>query len=583
MGVKNEQGVFEYLSTKEVIRLANELSCGLLKQGIKKGDKIGVAVYQNRPEWVILDIAVQQIGAINVPVYPTISSNEYVYIFNDSETKICFVGKLDLYDKVNIAQKEIPSLKEIYTFDKQVGRPFWKDLLTEEGMDLLEGLKNDVQPSDLSTIIYTSGTTGVPKGVMLSHQNIISNVEAAAAIIPVQYGDKVLSFLPICHIFERAASYHYLFRGVSIVFTGTDNLGGDEGDLKTVQPHFFTTVPRLLEKVYEKIYNKGLALSGVKKKLFFWALSLTENFAYHRPISGLKGKIADKLIFSKWREALGGNVKGIVTGAAPCPLRIAQVFSAAGVPIREGYGLTETSPVLTASTFEDGGALLGTVGKVIPGVELFIDASDGNYRENEGEILASGPNIMMGYYKKPEATAAVMKVIDGKTWFCTGDVGKFVSGPNGGSFLKITDRKKELLKTSGGKYVAPAPIENKFKESFFIEQMMVVGDSQKFVSALIVPAEEALRDWCVNNHISWTNLADVVTLPAILNLYQSIIDDLNQEFAHIDQVKKFKLLVEPWEPVKKDGSASELTPTMKLKRRVILEKFADQIEQIYKE
>ncbi len=583
MGAKNEQGVFDFLSTEEVVDLANKLSCGLLKLGIGKGDKIGVAVYQNRPEWVILDIAVQQIGAINVPVYPTISSNEYVYIFNDSETKICFVGKLDLYDKVSIAQKEVPSLKEIYTFDPQDGRPFWKDILTDEGMDCLEGLKNEVKAEDLSTIIYTSGTTGVPKGVMLSHHNIISNVEAAAAIIPVQNGDKVLSFLPICHIFERAASYHYQFRGVSIIFTGTDNLGGEDGDLKMVQPNFFTTVPRLLEKVYEKIYNKGLALTGVKKKLFFWALSLTEDFAYHKPIGGFKGMIADKLIFSKWREALGGNVKGIVTGAAPCPLRIAQVFSAAGVPIREGYGLTETSPVLTASTFEKGGALLGTVGKAIPGVEIFIDPSDGNYRENEGEILASGPNIMMGYYNKPDATAAVTKIIDGKSWFCTGDVGKFIEGPEGGAFLKITDRKKELLKTSGGKYVAPAPIENKFKESFFIEQMMVVGDSQKFVSALIVPAEEALKDWCGNNDLSWTNLSDMVQKTKIIDLYQSIIDEMNKEFAHIDQVKKFKLLIDPWEPVKKDGTESELTPTMKLKRRVILDKYSEEIQQIYKD
>jgi long-chain acyl-CoA synthetase len=276
-------------------------------------------------------------------------------------------------------------------------------------------------------------------------------------------------------------------------------------------------------------------------------------------------------------------VKGIVTGAAPCPLRIAQVFSAAGVPIREGYGLTETSPVLTASTFAPGGALLGTVGQAIPGVELMIDDSDGNYRENEGEILAAGPNIMMGYYKKPEATAAVTKVINGKSWFCTGDVGKFVSGPQGGQFLKITDRKKELLKTSGGKYVAPAPIENKFKESFFIEQMMVVGDNQKFVSALIVPSEEALKDWCGQNSIAWTSLAGVIELPEIVKHYQSIIDEMNEEFAHIDQVKKFRLVAEPWEPVKKDGSESELTPTMKLKRRVILNKYANQIEQIYQD
>jgi len=581
LGSKGQDGKLSFFSTDDVIRLANQLSCGLLKLGIGKGDKVGVAVYQNRPEWVILDMAVQQIGAINVPVYPTISIAEYIYIFHDSETQICFVGKGDLYHKVSTAQKDVPTMKAVYSFDREEGKPYWEDLLTDEGMDKLEAIKSAVKAEELATIIYTSGTTGLPKGVMLSHHNIISNVEAAAAIIPVQHGDRVLSFLPICHIFERAASYHYLFNGVSVVFTGTDNLGGDEGDLKTVRPHFFTTVPRLLEKVYEKIYNKGLALDGVKKKLFFWALSLTEDYAYHKPVSGLKGKIADKLIFSKWREALGGNVKGIVTGAAPCPLRIAQVFSAAGVPIREGYGLTETSPVLTASTFQKGGALLGTVGQTIPGVDLLIDSSDGNYRENEGEILVAGPNIMMGYFNKPEATAAVTKVIDGKSWFCTGDVGKLVCGPEGGQFLKITDRKKELFKTSGGKYVAPAPIENKFKESFLIEQMMVVGDAQKFVSALIVPSEDALKDWCANHQVSWSSLAEAVRKPEVIEAYQQVIDEMNKDFSHIDQVKKFKLVPDAWEPVKQDGSESELTPTMKLKRRVILDKYAAQIREIY--
>jgi long-chain acyl-CoA synthetase len=386
----------------------------------------------------------------------------------------------------------------------------------------------------------------------------------------------VLSFLPICHIFERAASYHYQFRGVSIIFTGTDNLGGDEGDLKTVQPHFFTTVPRLLEKVYEKIYNKGLALTGVKKKLFFWALSLTEDYAYHKPIGGFKGKIADKLIFSKWREALGGNVKGIVTGAAPCPLRIAQVFSAAGVPIREGYGLTETSPVLTASTFEKGGAFLGTVGKAIPGVEIFIDPSDGNYRENEGEILASGPNIMMGYYNKPDATAAVTKVIDGKSWFCTGDVGKFIEGPEGGAFLKITDRKKELLKTSGGKYVAPAPIENKFKESPLIEQLIVVGADRNYPAALIVPSFDGLREYCKRKEIAYTTDAEMIHNEQVQEKYLSEVEEFNQLFGKWEQLKRFELLDTPW-----GIETGELTPTMKLKRKVIMEKYADRVEKLY--
>ncbi|MCB9080790.1 MAG: long-chain fatty acid--CoA ligase [Lewinellaceae bacterium] len=582
-GGRQEDGSFTYYSTAEVIDLANKISRGLLKAGINKGDRIGVAVYQNRPEWSILDIGIQQIGAINVPVYPTISPAEYEYIFNDSEIKLCFVGKLDLYDKVTQAQANVPSLKTVYTFDHHPDRPYWEDIFSNEGQEEVDARMAEVQPGDLATIIYTSGTTGVPKGVMLSHDNIVSNVHASAAIIPVVNGDIALSFLPLCHIFERAASYHYTYRGVSVVYTGTDNLGGDEGDLKKVMPHFFTTVPRLLEKVYERIYNKGLELTGVKKKLFFWALNLTEDYAFDKPIGGLKGIVADKLIFSKWREALGGNVKGIVTGAAALPLRIAQVFSAAGIPIREGYGLTETSPVLTASTFEPGGAMLGTVGQPIPGVEIRIDESDGTYRPGEGEILAKGPNIMMGYYRKPEATAAVTKVIDGEPWFCTGDVGTFVKGPGGKPFLKITDRKKELLKTSGGKYVAPAPIENSFKESFFIEQMMVVGEARKFVSAIIVPAEEALRDWCKHHNIAWTTLPEMIDLPEVQAKYQKIIDEINPKFNHIEQIKKFKLVPQQWEPVKADGSAAELTPTMKLKRRVILDKYQPVIEGMYAE
>ncbi len=579
-------GEWAFFSTEQAIMMANSVSRGLIKLGVKPGDKIAVATYENRPEWPILDIGIQQIGAINVPVYPTISPQDYEYIFNDSEVQYCFVGKDDLYDKVHEAQAKVPSLKEIFTFDRHEGRPYWESIFSDEGQEEVEKRKGEVQPEDLATLIYTSGTTGKPKGVMLSHNNIVSNVLAVKDIFPLEPGELTLSFLPLCHIFERTALYVYTYSCVSIAFTGTDNLGGEEGDLRAVRPHFFTTVPRLLEKVYEKIYNKGMELSGLKKSLFFWALNLTDDFEYGKDYSGLaamKRNIADKLIFSKWREALGGRIKGIVSGAAPCPVKMARVFSAAGIPIREGYGLTETSPGLAIGRFTDDGAMLGTIGPALKGVELRIDKDSGIYKEDEGEILAKGPNIMMGYYNKPEATAEVMTEIDGDTWFRTGDVGKLVPGPSGGQFLKITDRKKELLKTSGGKYVAPAPIENKLKEDFLVEQAMVVGESRKFVSALILPAEEALKGWCEHHEIEWKGMEAAIENPKVMEKYQSIIDKYNPLFGKVEQIKKFTLLASSWEPTKTDGTEAELTPTMKLKRRVIRDKYQDKIDNMYQD
>jgi long-chain acyl-CoA synthetase len=577
---------WKYYSTDEVISLANKISRGLLKLGIQPGDRIGVSVNENRPEWVILDIGILQIGAINVPVYPTLTVNDFAYIFNDSEAILCFSDAGDLYERVKEAQTSVPTLKQIYTFDRIAGVPFWEDVFSDEGQEEVDQLKKEIDPEGLATIIYTSGTTGLPKGVMLSHRNIISNLMSNNEAFPLKPGDSVISFLPLCHIYERAVTYLYTYKGVSVSYTGTDNLGGEKGDLMAIKPHFFTTVPRLLEKVYERIYNRGLGLTGIKKKLFFWALKLAENYQYDYKPSGfqvIRWKIADRLIYSKWREALGGNIKGIGTGAAACPRLIAQVFSAAGVPIREGYGLSETSPVLTFNDFRPGGSMLGTVGAPIPGVEIYIDPADGIYQPGEGEILASGPNIMMGYYKKPDATAEVTKIINGKQWFCTGDVGKMVAGPGGVQFLKITDRKKELLKTSGGKYVAPTPIESKFREEFLIEQMMVVGEQRKFVSALIVPAEDALKDWCKNQGIEWTQLYEVIEHPKVVSKFQEIINTINPNFSHIDQIKKFRLLDKTWEPIKTDGTEAELTPTMKLKRRVILNKYHDAIEDMYVE
>ncbi|NRB51452.1 MAG: long-chain fatty acid--CoA ligase [Saprospiraceae bacterium] len=581
---RDEHGNWVSYSTDDAIKIGNQVSRGLLKLGVKPGDKIATAIYKNRPEWVFLDIGIAQIGAINVPVYPTISPDDYEYIFNDAEVKFAVVGGGDLYDKVRAAQPSVPSLVDVFTFDQDPEKPYWKDFFAEDGQEEVDRLKAQVEPEELATLIYTSGTTGKPKGVMLSHRNIVSNTLCAVGDIPYTTGDRVLSFLPLCHIFERTATYLQTYAGINVFYTGTDNLGGPDGDIQAVKPHFFNTVPRLLEKVYEKIYSTGDGLTGMKRRIFFWALALTDDFDYDKKYGGLAGmqrNLADKLVFSKWREALGGNVKGILSGAAPLPPKIARVFSAAGIPIREGYGLTETSPGLCFGRFREGGAKIGCIGPILPGIKVIIDDSEGEYREGEGEILANGPNVMMGYYNKPDKTAEVFKEMDGVRWFKTGDIGKFVKGPSGEEFLKITDRKKELLKTSGGKYVAPAPIENRFKEEFLIEQMMVVGEQKKFVSALIVPAAEALQNWCRRENIAWTSLEEVVTNPKVVEHYQSIVHQINPSFSHIEQIKKFTLVPKEWLPVHPDGAEAELTPTMKLKRRVIRKKYANEINSLY--
>jgi len=576
---KDETGQWKSYSTAQIIQMAESAAAGLLHAGLKRGDKVAISSYKNRPEWIIMDLATQMAGLVNIPLYPTISAQDYVYILNESEVVMAFCGGQDLYEKLQVAKTDVPTLNEIYTFDKQNNRLYWEDIFSTD-TKIVEETKAAIKPDDLATIIYTSGTTGKPKGVMLSHNNILHVIKETSQYLEARKGERSLSFLPLCHIFERAVSLSYLYKCVSVYFTGTDNLGGPDGDLQEVKPVVFSTVPRLLEKIYEAIYNKGLALSGAKKRLFFWALSLTDNYELEQKPS-LKWKIADKLIFSKWRAALGGNVRLVVTGAAPCPVKIMQVFCAAGIPIREGYGLTETSPTLTVNTLEKDGAMLGSVGPMLKGVEILIEKEGGDYRPGEGEILAYGPNIMMGYYKKPEINAKVFSEINGKKYFRTGDIGKLVTSKSGKIFLKITDRKKELLKTSGGKYVAPAPIENRMKEDFMIEQMMVVGDKMKFVSALIVPSEPALKNWCSQNNISWTSLEEIIKNPNVQKRYQEIIDKYNPEFSHIEQIKKFCLVSKPWESTKTDGSESELTPTMKLKRRVIREKYQKDIEGIY--
>lgn len=583
VGQRKDGGVWEWLSTQEFKDLVDDLSRGFIKMGLSPGTKIAIAAYRNRPEWMAVDMACAQTGMISIPVYPTISEDDYRFIFNQSEVAYAFVGAQDLYSKVEAAGKDTSTFVKTYVFDEMPGRAHWSEVFAKADKPLDEELarrKDAIATEDLMTIIYTSGTTGKPKGVMLTHANICSAIAAATERLPFEAGDTVLSFLPLCHIFERTASMTYLGRGSKIALTGTDNLGGPDGDLQAIKPHFFTTVPRLLEKVYEKIYAKGDELTGIKRKLFFWALSLTEGYDYQNPLSGIKGSIADKLIFSKWREALGGRMKGIVTGAAPCPHNILRVFSAAGIPVREAYGLTETSPGLTINEPNINGSMLGTVGPVVRDVELMIDTS-GPYKPGEGEILAHGPNVMQGYYKRPDATAEVFTEIEGKRWFKTGDIGTFVKGPGGREYLKITDRKKELLKTSGGKYVAPAPIESKFKEEFLVEQIMVVGDSKKFVSALIVPASEALEKWCTDNGIAFTTVEDVILEDAVVAAFTDIVNRINPKFSHIEQIKKFQLVAGPWDVTHDDGKEGELTPTMKLKRRVVSERYADLIDALY--
>ena len=584
-GAKKD-GQWQYYSTAEVVNLVNRTSVGLLALGLKPGDKVATAVYKTSPEWVILDFALLQIGVLNIPLYPTISAREFAYILNESEAKYCVVGPGDLYEKMAAAQESVPTLLHIFSFEDHEAAERWdKVLLAPVGCDFSEvaKIKAGIKPDDMATIIYTSGTTGNPKGVMLSHRNIVFNVEAMRKLLPLQMGDRGLSFLPVSHIFERAVLYAYVAYGVSTTFTGTENLGGDDGDLKAIQPHFFSTVPRLLEKVYERIMARGQTLKGVKRALFFWAIEQTEDWEFDKKRTGLKAlkcRIADRLIFSKWRVALGGSIKGIITGASACPMRIMRVFNAAGIPVREGYGLTEAAPALSFSHFAPGGAMLGTVGQLLESVVVKID-DRGEYRPGEGEIWATGPGIMLGFYKHPEKTAEMIREDADGRWLITGDVGMLVTGHHGGTFLKITDRKKELLKTSGGKYVAPTPIESVFKEHRLVDQAMIIGENQKFVSALIIPSEDGLKEWCHLHHIPWTNLAEMILLPKVIERYEMLVDRVNPHFGHAEQVKKFVLLAAPWEPAKTDGTDAELTPTLKLKRRVILQKFEQEISGMY--
>ena len=565
-----EGGQWKKYSTAEVKSIVDNLSAGLLSLGISCGDmtpegrdKVAI-LCKNRPEWIMLDMAVQQTGAMLVPVYPTINVNELEFVLKDAQVKMAFVNDEDLFLKVLSLKEKVPSLKDIFTFEHVANARHWKEvtaLSTPQLIEQAKSISDKIDYEDLATIIYTSGTTGTPKGVMLSHRNIISNVMACIPCFPPGEGLRSLSFLPLNHIFERMVTYLYLFRGTSIYYAESLETIGD--NLKEVNPNMFTTVPRLLEKVYDRIMQKGNELTGVKKKLFFWAHDLAEKFEINKNQGALydfKLGIANKIIFKKWREGLGGNLKCVVTGGAACQVRLIRIFTAARIPIMEGYGLTETSPVISVNRYQESGRRFGSVGPLINGVQVKI--------AEDGEILCKGPNVMMGYYKRPDLTA--QDIVDG--WYHTGDIG-MLSDDN---FLKITDRKKELFKTSGGKYVAPLAIENKLKESPFIEQVMLVGADKKFVSALIVPSFPNLKDWCRKNGIADSNNTDLLHDPKVIDMFKELVESFNKFFNHVEQVKKFELLTNEW-----SVDTGELTPKMSLKRKVVMEKYRDAVERIY--
>jgi long-chain acyl-CoA synthetase len=566
-----ESSQWKKYSTQEVAAIVNNLSAGLLSLGIGPNDmsvegrdKVAI-LCKNRPEWLMLDLAVQQIGAILTPIYPTINVNELEFVLNDSQVKIAFVNDEDLFLKVLSIKNRVPSLKEIYTFEHVPNAKHWKELTGKATPELLSQIKpiaDKVGYEDVATLIYTSGTTGTPKGVMLSHRNILSNVMACIPCFPAGERTKALSFLPLNHIFEKMISYVYMFNGTSIYYAESLDTIGD--NLREVKPDMFTTVPRLLEKVYDRIMQKGNELTGLKRKLFFWAHSLAEKFEINTNQGlwyNIQLTLANKLVFNKWREALGNNIKCIVTGSAACQIRLIRIFTAAGITVMEGYGLTETSPVISVNRYDVKDRKFGTVGVVIDGVEVKI--------AEDGEILCKGPNVMMGYYKRPDLTSEAMK--DG--WFLTGDIGVMIEN----KFLKITDRKKELFKTSGGKYVAPTPIESKLKESVYVEQAMVVGSERKYVGSLIVPSMPNLQEWARQNGIAETNNETLIRNPKVIDLYKNMVESFNKYFNHVEQIKKFELLPYEWSV---DGG--ELTPTLKLKRKVIMEKYKDAIERIYK-
>ncbi len=566
-----ENGVWRKYSTQEIATTVNQLSAGLLTLGLsgnnytaEGSDKIAI-ISSNRPEWLTADLAAQQIGLIWVPVYPTTNPLELKFILNDASVQYMFASNQDLYDKVMSIKADVPCLKEVFTFDHIPGAKHWTSLLNQDAdlLNQVEVIKKEIPVDQVATFIYTSGTTGTPKGVMLTHKSIYFNLQAGKKSFPFPDAPelKMLSFLPLNHIFEKVASYIYMFSGMSIYYAESLETIGD--NLKEIKPDGFSTVPRLLEKVFEKIMITGESLTGIKRKLFFWAVALGEQYDNLNPGSWwyrTQLKLANKLIFSKWREALGGNVKFIVTGGAACQVKLLRIFNAAQIPVYEGYGPTENSPIISINLRTPGGTKFGTVGHVIEGVEYKL--------EPDGEICVAGPSVMQGYYKRPDLTAET--IIDG--WLHTGDIGEIVDG----KYLKITDRKKELFKTSGGKYVAPQPIENKMKESPFIEQVVLIGDNKRFVSALIVPGFSKLKEWAKQHGIEYTSNEEIIKNNMVITMITDIVDEYNKLFNQVEQVKKFTLI-----PREFSIDKQEMTPKLSIRRKNILANFEKEIEKMY--
>jgi long-chain acyl-CoA synthetase len=566
MFVTKTGGLWVSMSTTDFLDATMNVSRGLIAMGVEAGDRVAL-VSPNRVEWNIFDIAVLQIGAILVPLYPNISSSDYRYILNDAEVEMCVVANQELVQKIQEIRQDVPSLKHLFSFDHVSDCAHWSQIEAQKATVSNEEVQqrmHAVQTEDLATIIYTSGTTGNPKGVMLTHANILATVSACIEPIPADKNSKVLSFLPVCHIYERMLHYLYMYLGCSIHFAESMDTIGE--NIREVQPEVFSAVPRLIEKVFDKIMAKGDEQKGIKRAMFFWAVSLAEqydvvgkSFVYQ-----LKLAVARKLIFSKWQEALGGHVRAIASGSAALQPRLARIFLAANIPILEGYGLTETSPVVSVNNFITG-IRIGTVGALVDNVQVKF--------AEDGEILVKGPNVMKGYYNNE---AANQEVFDAEGWFHTGDIGEFQEG----KFLKITDRKKEIFKTSGGKYIVPQAMENRIKESRFIEQAMVVGEGEKFPSAFVIPNFTFLKEWAHRHHLQLDLLTnqEIIEHEAVLSRIQEEIIEINKEYGNWEQLKKIKLL--PHEFTVEGG---ELTPTLKFKRKKILEKYQEQYKEIYSE
>lgn len=562
-----KDGAWYTFSTEEYVEKSHQFAMGIMALGLKKGDKIAT-VTTNRPEWNFADMGMAMTGVVHVPIYPTIGEDEYRYILHHAEVKMVIVGDQKLFEKISPIAEMLMDIKGVYAFEDVKGAKNYEEILAlgaskkAELTDKLENIKNSIQPDDLATLIYTSGTTGVPKGVMLTQNNLVSNFVAHSKMHHLGKDHRVISFLPLCHVYERSVNYHFQYKGMGVYYVG--NLNQIVAAIKEIKPHMFNSVPRLLEKVHDGFVTKGKELKGFKKSLYFWALDLTKHFEYNKkygPLLSLKIKIADKLIYSKWRAALGGNIVYVVSGGAALQPRIARVLGMAKMLNLEGYGLTETSPVIAVNNPARGELKIGTVGPILEGYEVKI--------AEDGEILCKGPGVMKGYYKAPDLTA---EVIDSDGWFHTGDIGVFEDG----KYLKITDRKKEIFKLSGGKYIAPQMIENKLKVSDLIEQVMVIGANEKFASALISPNFPLLHDWCAENQVHYENNIELIQLPEVIEQIQKEVNLVNKTLGSHEQISRIRLVCEEWTP-----ATGELSPTLKLRRSIVAAKYQHLIDDIY--